>query len=763
MVLDARRIKPSLLPPAYFLVDGDDWLAHILVSKGLKNNSVDNVELGNVICQLYSNLHQMGIQPIVFLERTTQKSKKTSKHASHDGADLTDPQKVQLLQLRETLRSLKVDIEECNSIQRAGAMLKFSKDMAISCYFYGSPSSDLWAVKDVSYILFDTVSITDEHLVQAPVWNRTVVAAALFITEKQLAELMILVGNRYTKPFGRRGLRTAIGANVPNTFFETGEEIKGVRMKSREIKPDDMISLAAMRDWILLQGANFTFKFSDRPPRIPVISPFSSAEKAMQYSRVYYENGDLSAFHDEMDEGMEMGAIVSKNEVTFLPTSSNAAAAIMAAISGSSSGQGRSVTANNKKTMELEPEKESEPIERKNKKRDDKRDEKRDDVRMATIIKSDDREVRTTEGRRGKKDVLEKAPERTIEKGGKRDRNDNGKEEVSRSSTVGAGFAQIAANNAAATAAARASTSTAVPVTATATGTRSRTVAITKDTRTGGARTVEPVVAPAVADVDKGEQLKNLLGMKFGASLFSKATAIPATAAVAVTADEVSSTSETSPSLKPDKNTQSRALYVPLQRALRRDSEVLKKEEKETPSRKVVTEGNGERTREKGTREKKNKGQDSAMVPSSSPPASSLPMIDCEDLSLSEAYDSNSTPSASATPPFPSSDARVRGSAPQSSLPSSSPSPSSSPFRNVKAPFSRNSATSSFSSSSSSVSLTQTVLPIDAHREKILNHIAEHRVTIIHGMTGCGKSSRYVHKATRTNTHTHTCTYVQSH
>ncbi len=33
-------------------------------------------------------------------------------------------------------------------------------------------------------------------------------------------------------------------------------------------------------------------------------------------------------------------------------------------------------------------------------------------------------------------------------------------------------------------------------------------------------------------------------------------------------------------------------------------------------------------------------------------------------------------------------------------------------------------------------------LPIDSHKEKILQHIEEHRVTIIEGETGCGKSSR---------------------
>jgi len=34
------------------------------------------------------------------------------------------------------------------------------------------------------------------------------------------------------------------------------------------------------------------------------------------------------------------------------------------------------------------------------------------------------------------------------------------------------------------------------------------------------------------------------------------------------------------------------------------------------------------------------------------------------------------------------------------------------------------------------------VLPIDSHEDRILEHIAEHRVTVIHGETGCGKSSR---------------------
>ena len=41
-----------------------------------------------------------------------------------------------------------------------------------------------------------------------------------------------------------------------------------------------------------------------------------------------------------------------------------------------------------------------------------------------------------------------------------------------------------------------------------------------------------------------------------------------------------------------------------------------------------------------------------------------------------------------------------------------------------------------------STSVTPVVLPIDAHRETICEHIRKHSITIIHGETGCGKSSR---------------------
>jgi ATP-dependent RNA helicase DHX30 len=36
----------------------------------------------------------------------------------------------------------------------------------------------------------------------------------------------------------------------------------------------------------------------------------------------------------------------------------------------------------------------------------------------------------------------------------------------------------------------------------------------------------------------------------------------------------------------------------------------------------------------------------------------------------------------------------------------------------------------------------QAALPVDAHRERILQHVRQYPVTIINGMTGCGKSTR---------------------
>ncbi|KMS65147.1 hypothetical protein BVRB_038950, partial [Beta vulgaris subsp. vulgaris] len=34
------------------------------------------------------------------------------------------------------------------------------------------------------------------------------------------------------------------------------------------------------------------------------------------------------------------------------------------------------------------------------------------------------------------------------------------------------------------------------------------------------------------------------------------------------------------------------------------------------------------------------------------------------------------------------------------------------------------------------------MLPVDKHRQRILDHIRNHRVTIVQGETGCGKSTR---------------------
>jgi hypothetical protein len=329
LVLDGRRIKPSMLPASYFLVDGDDWLAHILKGTAFKNSSfATTAALDESVRKLHTDLNAMGIQPIVFLDKVQPKSVKSSRPLID-----YDNQRAQLVQLRKTLKSLSVDIEDCDSIRRAGIMVDFFRTMTArgeySCYIYGSSLLDLWAVKGVPYILFDTLSITDAEKVQAPVWTKAIVAAALFITESQLTELMILVGNRYTKPFGRKGYRSAQGGGVPNAFLDIeNDESRGIKFHSREPKCDDMISLASMRDWMLLQGEDFRLRFADKfAPSVE--SPFSSVHAAIEFSRVYYNNGDSVALYNAME-------LKNLSAAATDPARQPAAAAIMAAISGSS-------------------------------------------------------------------------------------------------------------------------------------------------------------------------------------------------------------------------------------------------------------------------------------------------------------------------------------------------------------------------------------------------------------------------------------------
>ena len=329
LVLDGRRIKPSMLPASYFLVDGDDWLAHILKGTAFKNSSFSTIAaLDESVRKLHTDLNAMGIQPIVFLDKVQPKSVKSLRPLID-----YDNQRAQLVQLRKTLKSLSVDIEDCDNIRRAGIMVDFFRTMTArgeySCYIYGSSMLDLWAVKGVPYILFDTLSITDAEKVQAPVWTKAIVAAALFVAESQLTELMILVGNRYTKPFGRKGYRSAQGGGVPNAFLDIeNDESRGIKFHSREPKCDDMISLASMRDWMLLQGEDFRLRFADKfAPTVE--SPFSSVHAAIEFSRVYYNNGDSIALNNAMElKKLSAAATDSARQP--------AAAAIMAAISGSS-------------------------------------------------------------------------------------------------------------------------------------------------------------------------------------------------------------------------------------------------------------------------------------------------------------------------------------------------------------------------------------------------------------------------------------------
>ena len=761
LVLDARRIKPSILPPSYFLVDGDDWLDHILRSKGFENMSVDSV-----VRQLHQDLNNMGIQPIVFLERVPSKNHKSSKGIL---VETIDNQRAQLLQLRKTLKSLSVDIEECDSIKRVGAMLEFSKGMGLrakySCYIYGSPFLDLWAVKGVSYILFDTLTISKAgNMVQAPIWDRSIVAGALFVTEKQLAELLILVGNRYTAPFGRKGYRSASGGGIPHTFLEVEnidtKGIGGIHTKSNEYKADDMESLAAMRDWILQQGPSFTLKFNGKMSKYPVISPFPNAERAIEFSRTYYENGDLTKYYDLMidmtEADLNTSGIVNRNDITkksdiaFLPSSTNAAAAIMAAISGfgsssssnSSSSFGRNVTFIKKGNI-LDERIEGE-VEQMIEKKESK---KKESTKSSTTSKIEGKEIKKdNEMKKNKKETsMERISDKAIEVGNKKiDRNDGNKIENKRIVVV-----------------------------------NSKNIIPTVTT-----------IIPISVDANKGNQLRNLLGIKFGSSSAPTSTSI--TTALLKTNSVITTKNSANDVLvgpnisnntsindnyndfnsknknngnnnynddnndnncnnnknssnhntnnnnnnNNNNNVPNKVINAALQKALKRDLDA--------PVRRSVNTVEGTAIQ---TTNLQGEAATVSIHPLSEPEPG--PGTEFTDTPCSITLDKNDITASPNRKPI---SLLSQSNLPQSNKIETMSSPIKDSKSSPKNIISTSTSTStSFSTSlasslSTSVSLlsTQPTLPIDAYREKILNQIKAQRVSIIHGMTGCGKSSRYV-------------------
>jgi hypothetical protein len=607
LVLDGRRIKPSILRPSYFLVDGDDWLAHIQRSKDFKNATVaDTIALDEITRKLHGELNVMGIQPIVFLEKAQSKYPKNSKSPSK-----SDSNRALLQQFRKSLKCLSVDIEECDCMRREGAMLAFLRTVgaraAYSCYIYGSALLDLWAVRGISYILFDSLSISEiGDKVQAPVWNKSIVAAALFVTELQLAELMILVGNRHTKPYGRKGYRSASGGGVPNSFLEIeNEEVKGIKSHSTEPKTDDMVSLAAMRDWILQQGTNFKLRFLERFS-LNVKGPFTSVDQAIEFSRAYYDNRDLTPFYEAIELAESSS---SKSETPRPPTNPTVAAAmIMSAISGSTTvSSSRTVTITSGKKAAYDPYTGDIKVAETADKSKQRKKEKEYSKQSAELENLTHREG-DADGRRAKKEKTDR------------------KEKKDLSASVPA------------------SSPTAVASTA-----------------SGG------------IDAGKGNQLKNLLGIKFG--------------------------SISSPAVKSAATSQN-----------------------PTASEQKV--------------ELKDGGGDSALKPLS---------IDTQ--MVVESSTDISVPVQGSAGGKTSKSARTAG---KSSRSDGSAPPTPTHVRLAPGP--------GFSDSSPAPVETETLcplnteLPIDAHRSKILAHIDAHPVTIIQGVTGCGKSSRYAEREISTVT-----------
>jgi hypothetical protein len=198
LILDPRRIETKAIPPSYFLIDGDDWLSHIekRYQLGL-DDAHSRKEKGlavvdKIVKASYERLNMMGIQPVVFL----------------DSASLRRESLV--AQMKKTLDMLQVDIVECPLLELPLRILSYVKSLSgdgdgndseqYACYVYGSAVNDVWAVGGVKFILFDSLTVNDRgDTVLAPIWTRTIVASLLYLDDARLTELLLLVGNRYTK------------------------------------------------------------------------------------------------------------------------------------------------------------------------------------------------------------------------------------------------------------------------------------------------------------------------------------------------------------------------------------------------------------------------------------------------------------------------------------------------------------------------------------------------------------------------------------
>lgn len=685
LVLDSRRIQPSILPPSYFLVDGDDWLAHILKREDFRNaNDNDAAALDEIVRKLHNDLNAMGIQPIVFLEKLQSKNVKYSKNVTS-----MDAQRALLLQLRKTLKSLSVDIEECDSMRRAGTVLDFFRSMAsraeYSCYIYGSAAIDLWAVRDISYILFDTLFISEcGDKVQAPVWNRSKVAAALSVTEKQLVELIILVGNRFTKPYGRKGYRSAQGGGVPLSFFEA-ENDDG---RGKLLKTDDMVSLAVMRDWILQQGTNYTMKISPRfSPNVR--GPFSSLQDSIEFSRVYYSNGDLTPFYDNM-EALENS---SREEET---SRQPAAAAIMAAISSKqqqTQQQQQQQQFPSSRTVTITSGKRGSDASLqdiimaesgdKSKYKKKERERERESTKQPAVMKQEVvcRGVEVT--RKGRRDGDDR-----------QDRRDRERERKNTTDSEATSISSISG--------------------------------ITAVSGSGSGSGIATGI-----DENKGAQLRNLLGIKFGAGgAPAPAPAVSHTDSSLPVTPTVPSTAVVQPPVKAA-STASTVIGVQMEREVALVTNTLVASSRSTD----------------GT----------SASASQAPTAAATTISDSSSLSLL-------SPSQTSDSALPSSVGTGTGTDMASSMAAVTQkigdiniansrsltkpkSGESSPMTNT--PVRRLvPGTSSSRLSSSAASpippLSNKTLPIDAYRTQIISHIETHPVTIIHGMTGCGKSSRWV-------------------
>lgn len=167
-------------------------------------------------------------------------------------------------QLRSTLQGMGVEIVQCDS--------EADQEIAIRCnqndrtYCYGK-DTDFLILRGCRYIPFNSLYVGSSGAVALHLYTRDVLADAVGLSETQLVEWCLLIGNDYTGAYSRTQFL------LPNMSTQNQSRVE---------------NLEQLRLHIIEQGEGYRVTARDSCPEL---------QEAIEFSRALYELEDLSHYN----------------------------------------------------------------------------------------------------------------------------------------------------------------------------------------------------------------------------------------------------------------------------------------------------------------------------------------------------------------------------------------------------------------------------------------------------------------------------------